>query len=102
MPARDVPGKPGILRPTVLLGGTLPVLNAGLVVSILAITALALTHPWPMAMLAAYALVGVGLGLLITPQQVRLFAIDASRATVAVVTWILLCTLAPERRKATA
>lgn len=64
--------------------GPLRVLSLGLGLSIVSLAALTLLHPWPAAMLIAYALAGGALGLLITPQQVRLFAIDASRATVAV------------------
>lgn len=63
--------------------GPIPVLATGIAISVVSLAALALTHPWPIATIAAYGLAGVALGLLITPQQVRLFAIDAPRATVA-------------------
>lgn len=63
--------------------GPLPVLAIGITIGVLSLIALALSRPWPIATIAAYGVAGVALGLLITPQQIRLFAIDAPRATVA-------------------
>lgn len=64
--------------------GSLPVLVAGLLLMVVCLAALWLSSPWPVAMLVIYAVAGIALGLLITPQQVRLFGVDAARATVAI------------------
>lgn len=66
------------------VSGPVRVLGAGLGLSTVSLAVLIGARPWPTAMLAGYAVAGLALGLLITPQQVRLFSVDASRATVAV------------------